>query len=61
MVDHLCADQLTFPFAGASLLALVVDDIALNQMARSALGFFASKLAPTGSDQEPKKSPIEIR
>ena len=60
MVDHLCADQLTFPFAGASLLALVVDDIALNQMARSALGFFASKLAP-GSDQEPKKSPIEIR
>ncbi|MCH4876600.1 hypothetical protein EQV97_04270 [Pseudomonas sp. TMW22090] len=46
-----------FPFAGASLLAMVVDDIALNQMARGALGFFASNLAPTGNEQEPKKKP----
>jgi hypothetical protein len=30
------------------MLAMVVNDNALNQMPRGALGFFASMLAPTG-------------
>jgi hypothetical protein len=33
---------------GASLLAKVVNDDAINQMPGAGLGFFASKLAPTG-------------
>ncbi|EPA97194.1 hypothetical protein PG5_25030 [Pseudomonas sp. G5(2012)] len=33
---------------GASLLAMVVNDNALNQMPSGAYGFFASRLAPTG-------------
>jgi hypothetical protein len=33
---------------GASMLAMVVNDNALNQMPRGALWFFASRLAPTG-------------
>ena len=34
--------------AGASLLAMEVNDNAGNQTPRGALGFLASKLAPTG-------------
>ena len=37
------------PFVGASLLAKIVNDNAGILNARGALGFFASKLAPTGA------------
>ncbi|POM13668.1 hypothetical protein CUU62_19085 [Pseudomonas sp. WP001] len=42
-----CSFYLTPHAVGASLLAKIANDNAGNQIKRGALGFFASKLAPT--------------
>jgi hypothetical protein len=42
-------------------VAMVVNDNALNQMPRGALGFFASMLAPTGGNEHIRECPAIYR